>query len=128
MKNTLLLRKIVLANVLIFSSVGEICAVEDETNDDFLHIGVSALVGGVGQYYLQDWRYSMATCLSIGVAKELYDKVDNKDFGKRDFALDAAGCALGVLATSYFWPSDSPNKLSFSMRDDETSLQYNYLF
>ena len=100
-------------------------------NDNNLHVGVSMLIGGVGQYYLQNWKYSMATCLSIGLAKEINDEIDeNNAFDKKDLALDGIGCTLGVLATSYFWPndSDSPNKLSFSMKDTETSLQYQYLF
>ena len=119
--------KIILINILIFSSVEAI----SRDNDNSLHLGVSMIFGGLGQYHLQNWKYSMPACLSIGLAKEAFDEIDdNNAFDKNDLALDAIGCTLGILTTSYFWPNDSenPNKLSFSMTGNQTSLQYQYLF
>lgn len=119
--------KIILINILIFSPIEAI----SRDNDNALHLGVSTIFGGLGQYHLQNWKYSMPLCMSVGLAKEVLDEsVDNNAFSKKDLALDGIGCTLGVLTTSYFWPNNSasPNKLSFSMKKNETSLQYQYLF
>ena len=125
MKKMLIPLKIILINILIFSSVEAV----SRDNEDNLHLGVSMIVGGLGQYHFQNWKYSMAACLSIGLAKETLDEFDDDNaFDEKDFALDGIGCTLGVLTASYFWPSDSPNKLSFLMKGNETSLQYQYLF
>jgi len=72
----------------------------------------------------------MAACVSVGLAKEVYDEVKSSAFSKKDLALDGIGCTLGVLATSLIWPNDkdSQNKLSFSMTNNEPSLYYNYSF
>ena len=127
MKKNLRQLKIILINILIFSSV----EAKSRDNDDTLHLGVSMIFGGLGQYHLQNWKYSMAACLSLGLAKETIDEFDDDNaFSKKDFALDGIGCTLEVLTSSYFWPngSDNPNQLSFSMKNNETSLQYQYLF
>jgi hypothetical protein len=57
------------------------------------HFAVSAVIGGASQHYFKDYRYSIALCMSIGLAKELTDShIDNKDL-----LADALGCATGIL-------------------------------
>lgn len=128
MKNKSILLNITLINILFFSSA-QVSAGE-ESKDNALHLGASTLIGGASQYYFQNWKYSMATCVSVGLAKEVYDEVDNNNFSKKDLALDGIGCTLGVLASSLIWPNDkdSQNKLSFSMADNEPALYYQYSF
>lgn len=128
MKNKSILLNITLINILLFSSA-QISA-SDESTDNTLHLGASTLIGGASQYYFQNWKYSMATCVSVGLAKEIYDEADNSNFSKKDLALDGIGCTLGVLASSLIWPNDkdSQNKLSFSMADNEPILYYQYAF
>lgn len=128
MKNKLILLNITLINILFFSSAQ--VSASDESTNNALHLGASTLIGGASQYYFQNWKYSMATCVSVGLAKEVYDEVDNSGFSKKDLAFDGIGCTLGVLATSLIWPNDkdSQNKLSFSMTNNEPSLYYKYSF
>ena len=128
MKNKSILLNITLINILLFSSA-QISA-SDESTDNALHLGASTLIGGASQYYFQNWKYSMATCVSVGLAKEIYDEADSRNFSKKDLALDGIGCTLGVLASSLIWPNDkdSQNKLSFSMADNEPILYYQYAF
>lgn len=128
MKNKSILLNITLINILLFSSAQ--VSANDESTDNALHLGASTLIGGASQYYFQNWKYSMATCVSVGLAKEIYDEADNSNFSKKDLALDGIGCTLGVLASSLIWPNDkdSQNKLSFSMADNEPILYYQYAF
>lgn len=128
MKNKLILLKIILVNILICSSAETVA--NDDATDNVLHLGASTLIGGVSQYYFKNWKYSMATCVSVGLAKEVYDEVNNSGFSKRDLAIDGIGCTLGVLASSLIWPNDkdSQNKLSFSVTHNEPSLYYQYSF
>ena len=128
MKNKSILLNITLINILLFSSAQG--SANDESTDNALHLGASTLIGGASQYYFQNWKYSMATCVSVGLAKEVYDEADNRNFSKKDLALDGIGCTLGVLASSLIWPNDkdSQNKLSFSMADNEPILYYQYAF
>lgn len=128
MKNKSILLNITLINILLFSSAH--VSANDESTDNALHLGASTLIGGASQYYFQNWKYSMATCVSVGLAKEIYDEADNSNFSKKDLALDGIGCTLGVLASSLIWPNDkdSQNKLSFSMADNEPILYYQYAF
>ena len=62
--------------------------------DKIKHFAASAVIGGVSQYYFNNWRYSSVTCLSVGIVKELADStIDHKDL-----LYDALGCAVGILA------------------------------
>ena len=68
--------------------------------DKVKHFAVSAVIGGASQYYFNNWRYSSAVCLSVGIVKELTDStIDHKDL-----LANALGCATGVFiynATDY---------------------------
>ena len=123
--------KIILVNILLFMSE-QIVTVEydKENNDDQYHIVVSVVIGGGAQYFLRNWKYSMAACLSVGLAKEVYDQVDYGGFSKKDLAKDAIGCTMGVLASSYIRPNDKnkTNDLAFSFSSTGAYLKYKYSF
>jgi len=64
--------------------------------DKQMHIGASAAIGVTSQYYFDSYAKSALTCMSVGVAKELYDEVDYGGFSKEDLLADAVGCAIGI--------------------------------
>ena len=62
--------------------------------DKIKHFAASAVIGGVSQYYFNNWRYSSVVCLSAGIIKELTDST----IDRKDLLYDALGCAVGILA------------------------------
>lgn len=79
---------LVAITLLIASS--QALAVEE---DKVKHFAVSGAIGASMQLYTEDWKTSMATCVGVGLAKELYDNV----FSEKDLVADVLGCSVGVL-------------------------------
>lgn len=72
----------------IFSAIG--C-------DGCKHIIISAVLTVVAKWLLPVW-VAVALVLSIGIAKELYDKVSGKGCAElKDVACDVAGVIIGAL-------------------------------
>jgi uncharacterized protein YfiM (DUF2279 family) len=65
--------------------------------DKKLHAGVSAVIGSVSQVVTKDTLKSSTICMSLGVAKELYDEVKYEGFDEKDLLADTIGCAVGIL-------------------------------
>ena len=78
--------------VALFASMNAIALEKDKQK----HIGVSAVIGVTSQYYFDSYAKSALTCMSVGVAKELYDEADYSGFSKEDLLADAVGCAIGI--------------------------------
>jgi len=83
------MKKLLLA-VALFTSLNVTALEKDKQK----HIGVSAVIGVTSQYYFDSYAKSALTCMSVGVAKELYDEADG--FSKEDLLADAVGCAIGI--------------------------------
>ena len=62
--------------------------------DKAKHFAASAVIGGVSQYYFNNWRYSSVVCLSAGIIKELTDSI----IDRKDLLYDAVGCSFGILS------------------------------
>ena len=63
--------------------------------DKQLHLGVSTVLGFSTTLVIEDPVHAYAACMSVGLAKELYDQYDYGGFSTGDLAYDALGCALG---------------------------------
>lgn len=73
--------------------------------DKAYHFAASALIQGVGHGVLRgsgnDYRTASRTAglttLTIGVAKEIYDRADGRYFSWKDLTADAAGGVNGAI-------------------------------
>lgn len=89
--------------------------------DKLLHVGASYAVGNVAYVFTQDpVKYSVA-CMSVGLAKELYDEYDYNGFDEKDLLADAVGCALG-----YYFPLTKG--LTFTTTGDNVGFNYKMSF
>lgn len=102
---------LVAITLLIASS--QALAVEE---DKVKHFAVSGAIGASMQLYTEDWKTSMATCVGVGLAKELYDNV----FSEKDLLADLVGCSVGVLL--------GDTALKVWSQDDSIGIQYNLRF
>lgn len=106
---------LVAITLLIASS--QALAVEE---DKVKHFAVSGAIGASMQLYTEDWRTSMATCVGVGLAKELYDQYDYNGFSEKDLVADVLGCSVGVLL--------GDTALKVWSQDDSIGIQYNLRF
>ena len=88
--------------------------------DKKLHFVGSVIIGSVTQVAVEDWRVSAATCMAIGIAKEVYDEYSYGGFDTKDLLFDAAGCALGVLTGNAL--------LSVWHKEDTVGISYHWEF
>lgn len=66
-------------------------------SDKKMHFAVSAGLGFAANSIMDDYRYSMASCMAVGVAKEVYDEIDYGGFSEKDLVADLLGCGVGVV-------------------------------
>jgi putative lipoprotein len=65
--------------------------------DKVKHFGLSLGMGAVGTLAFQSPRAGFVGCMSVGVAKEVYDaRTPGRTASVKDLAADAAGCAAGA--------------------------------
>lgn len=102
---------LVAITLLIASS--QALAVEE---DKVKHFAVSGAIGASMQLYTENWKTSMATCVGVGLAKELYDN----GFSEKDLVADLVGCSVGVLL--------GDTALKVWSQDDSIGIQYNLRF
>jgi len=82
--------KKLLISLLLCSSL----ATAEIQNDKKLHFLGSTAIGAVSQTAFEHQGYSWATCMGVGLAKELTDDY----IDKKDLYADALGCALGIYS------------------------------
>ena len=64
--------------------------------DKQLHLGASTMLGSASYIvFKDDTTKALASCLSIGLAKELYDEYDYGGFDSKDMVANAIGCGIG---------------------------------
>lgn len=102
---------LVAITLLIASS--QAFAVEE---DKVKHFAISSAIGASMQLYTENWKTSMATCVGVGLAKELYDN----GFSEKDLVADLVGCSVGVLL--------GDTALKVWSQDDSIGIQYNLRF
>lgn len=85
------MKRLMMASLLLISTHS--AAMEQ---DKQLHLGVSTVIGGVTQYYTEDWKTSLTVCLGVGTIKEVIDYKGYGLFSGEDLAFDFMGCSLGV--------------------------------
>lgn len=86
--------------------------------DKKLHFGASTTISALTYVYTESWETSLSVCMTIGVAKELYDEYDYGGFDTKDLIFDAAGCVIGVIVGS--------TALSLYRDDDIIFLNYSW--
>jgi putative lipoprotein len=65
--------------------------------DKTKHFGLSLGMGAVGTMAFQSPRAGFVGCMSVGVAKEVYDaRTPGNTASVKDLVADAAGCAAGA--------------------------------
>lgn len=69
--------------------------------DKIKHFAISAGIGFTATGLYESNEKAMAACLSIGLAKEIYDHVDYGGFSGDDLVMDSLGCTLGVITSEY---------------------------
>lgn len=110
-----MISKIVLSSILIIASSNAMAVEKDKQK----HLAVSTAIGAGSTYFFDDYRYSFATCMTFGLAKEIYDEIDYGGFDGKDLAYDALGCGLGVLTGEV---------IKFHIQDDGAMISLNYNF
>ncbi|MGD1527139.1 hypothetical protein [Vibrio owensii] len=85
-------------NLLIFFAVLSLFSTSAFAleKDKKQHLAVSAAISFATQSVVDDYRISMATCATVGLAKEIYDEVDYGGFSERDLVADLIGCGAGI--------------------------------
>lgn len=108
--------KLKLVGIALFIASSSAIAVEKDKKQ---HFAISTAIGLGSTYVFEDYRYSLAACLAVGIAKETYDYVDYGLFDEKDLMYDALGCGLGVF---------TGETIKFHFQDDGASLSFNYKF
>lgn len=93
--------------------------------DKIKHVSVSAAIT-VSAYQVFEgtdnpWLYAQASCLAVGVAKEIYDEIDYGGFDMDDLAADAVGSLAGSLLCLQF---DGGAKLDYDPTRNRIQFQY----
>ena len=66
-------------------------------SDKQKHLAVSTFIGaGLQSTYNSNILRNLTLCTSVGVGKEMYDKLDYGLFDTKDLAYDFAGCLFGI--------------------------------
>lgn len=87
--------------------------------DKQLHLGVSTVIGISVQYYTEDWKTSLGTCLAVGAAKEITDPYIGGARDHEDMIYNTIGCGVGVF---------TGNVLTVLKQDDKVFLQFEMEF
>lgn len=109
--------KTLLAAILIAMSFNATAA--HMQDDKAKHMTGSAVIGGLAQYAFDDTTAAMATCMGVGLGKELYDQYDYGGFDAKDLVADGLGCAIGIAGVK---------AITISIEDDVTSINYQIKF
>jgi len=93
--------------------------------DKIKHASVSAAITVSARQVFDDtdspWLYAHASCLAVGVAKEIYDEIDYGGFDMEDLAADAAGSLAGSLLGMQF---ESGMKLDYDPARNRIRFRY----
>ena len=90
-----LIKKIITASLVVVS----ISASQAMEEDKAKHLAVSAGLGFAANTVFDSHEVALASCMGVGLAKELYDEYSYGGFDGRDFVMDSLGCALGVVSS-----------------------------
>ncbi|MDC5812481.1 hypothetical protein OPW07_22400 [Vibrio europaeus] len=93
------MKKLLLSTCVVLTVISpQVFAETDFTpsKDKLYHLSGSALLGFGTNYVLKDWRHAFGTCVTIGLAKEIYDEVDYGGGSTADMAYNIIGCGIGV--------------------------------
>ncbi|BAV80936.1 hypothetical protein [Vibrio phage RYC] len=101
---------------ILLSVISYNCIALEE--DKQKHIAVSTVISSGVQYTYDDWKLSMASCMAVGLGKELYDEYDYGGFDEKDLVADLAGCTLGTFVTKGLtsWYEDGTLYLNYEMK------------
>ncbi|SJL84123.1 hypothetical protein VPAL9027_02104 [Vibrio palustris] len=91
--------------------------------DDFQHTGASFVIGAASEVYFDNLLYSNATCMAVGVAKEVRDEIAYNGFSRSDIGYDLVGCVTGTVLSRFVMRG-----LSLSASSDRLSLNYQLEF
>ena len=106
--------------ILIFILLLGSCLNAYSATDKALHVGASFVIGSLAQYYTESITTSLIACMTVGVAKEVYDKHSHHGVAdKNDLYFNAAGCLLGVTGVKAF---------QVYKKSDRYMLNYHYSF
>ncbi|MBF9003183.1 MULTISPECIES: hypothetical protein [Vibrio] len=92
-------------------------------NDDKQHTGASFVIGAASEVYFDNLIYSNATCMTVGLAKEVRDQIAYHGFSKSDLGYDAVGCITGTLLSRFVMRG-----LSLSASGNSFALNYTAKF
>ncbi|HHJ3076532.1 TPA: hypothetical protein ACPVZG_000322 [Vibrio parahaemolyticus] len=92
-----ILKKGVIAALVGFICIGASAMDEDKVK----HLATSSVIGFTANGIFQDYETALASCVAIGVAKEVYDQIDYRGFSGSDLAADALGCGIGVISSEF---------------------------
>ena len=68
------------------------------SNDKLKHFAVSALMGSALRWCGVEWYWVLAIVMTIGIGKEVYDKVTSKGKAEwKDLLADAVGAIVGGI-------------------------------
>lgn len=59
------------------------------------------IIGSVAEAKMNNLALSTASCMAVGLAKEIKDEVSYGGFSTSDLGYDALGCVTGVVMTRY---------------------------
>ncbi|MFC3023714.1 hypothetical protein ACFODT_07745 [Vibrio zhugei] len=91
--------------------------------DDAQHTGASFVIGAASEVYFNNLLYSNASCMAVGVAKEVRDEISYGGFSNSDLGYDLVGCVSGTLLSRFVM-----HGLSISANDNRFSLNYQLSF
>lgn len=92
----------ILKKVAITSLIGLICVGASAMDEDKMkHLATSTVIGFTANGIFQTYEAALASCIAIGVAKEVYDQIDYRGFSGSDLAADALGCGIGVVSSEF---------------------------
>lgn len=91
--------------------------------DDIQHTGASFIIGAGSEIYFDNLLLSNATCMTVGLAKEVRDEIAYNGFSESDLGYDLVGCVTGTVLSRFVM-----HGLSFSASGNAFSLNYSARF
>ncbi|MCY9861313.1 hypothetical protein OTK49_02130 [Vibrio coralliirubri] len=110
-----------LAALTLFSVLSFSASAMD--NDKIMHLTASSAIGFAANGYFDNHQDALVTCLSVGLAKEIYDEIDYGGFSGQDLVADAIGCGLGVVSAEYLG-----FRLGFERNEGASMITFNVDF
>lgn len=107
------MNKLILALTLSFASIPCIACSDNISfaQDKQKHVIGSGGIGLLSELYFEDKTLAFVTTLSIGLTKEIYDKVSGKGCASGyDMLYNAIGAGVGIYTGSWFI---TPNKIVY---------------